>query len=192
MKRIGLCLIFAAAFAVLAGGCQTWRQEDAPAFGLGMKAVWIPAGSFLMGSPQYEIDRWENEGLQRLVTISEGFWMGAHPVTQQQWTQVMGENPVPGIAALYAPNRPVVMVSWYDALVFANRLSLIEGLVPAYSINGSSNPDDWGPVPANRDAAWDAVQTVPGSTGWRLPTEAQWEYAARAGTVSAFSSGTAD
>ena len=62
------------------------------------------------------------------------------------------------------------MVSWYDALVFCNKLSEYEGLTPAYSISGSTEPDDW---ESQSSAAWDAVEIVSGSTGYRLPAEAQ-------------------
>ncbi|MCL1994016.1 MAG: formylglycine-generating enzyme family protein [Spirochaetes bacterium] len=70
-------------------------------------------------------------------------------------------------------------VSWYDALVFANRLSILEGLSPACSIKGKTNPGGWGDADEDVDNIWDTVEIEEGSTGWRLPTEAQWEYAAR-------------
>ena len=59
---------------------------------IGMKFVWIPPGSFLMGSPKEEKERFDNE-IQHKVTLTKGFYMGVHLVTQEQWQEVMGNNP---------------------------------------------------------------------------------------------------
>src|ERR1700722_16313977 len=113
---------------------------------LGMKFVWIPPGNFLMGSPKEEAQRAVNE-IQHKVTLTRGFYMGVTTVTQQQWQEVMGNNPSDFKGEL---NLPAETVSWDDCQQFIKTL----------------REKDKQP--------------------YRLPTEAEWEYACRAGTKTPF------
>ena len=128
--------------------------------------VRIQGGTFMMGSPANESGRRNDEGPQRQVTVSS-FYMGKYEVTQKEYQEIMGTNP----SKFKGDNLPVETVSWYDVIGYCNRRSQREGLTPAYTVNGTN-------VTWNRNA-----------NGYRMPTEAEWEYACRAGTVSAYNTG---
>ena len=129
--------------------------------------VYINGGTFTMGSPANERGRSKNEGPQHQVTVSS-FFMEKYPVTQNEYEETMGINP----SSFKGPTLPVEQVSWFDAVGYCNKRSLTEGLAPAYTISGTS-------------VNWDRS-----ANGYRLPTEAEWEYACRAGTQTPFYSGT--
>jgi formylglycine-generating enzyme required for sulfatase activity/serine/threonine protein kinase len=146
---------------------------------LGMKFVLIPAGRFLMGSPEGQGEA--DEHPQHEVWITRPFYMGIHEVTQRQYQAVTGRNPSEysahggakhAVQGRSTDHHPVENVSWFDAVRFCNALSSQEGLTPYYVINGKDVriPDGNG-------------------TGYRLPTEAEWEYACRAGTTTYHSFG---
>ena len=148
------------------------QQHPAPA-----NMVRINGGTFSMGSPSRERDRQKNEGPQRQVTVSS-FFMGKHQVTQREWQEVTGTNP----SHIRGDNLPVENVTWFDVIEYCNLLSRREGLTPAYTITGRT-PATGYPITA-ATVTWNR-----NANGYRLPTEAEWEYACRAGTKTPFSTG---
>lgn len=119
------------------------RMTEIDVKGITLNMVWIPAGTFTMGSPHTEADRYDDER-QHEVTLSRGFWLGQFEVTQELWERVMRSN----ISWYKGADRPAENVSWDDSQVFIEKLNRL--------VRGG---------------------------GFRLPTEAEWEYACRAGTT---------
>jgi serine/threonine-protein kinase len=131
----------------------------------------VDPGHFTMGSSELEAARQEDE-LEHEVMLSRPFALQATPVTQAQWQALMGNNP----SAFKGLSRPVEMVSWYDAIAYCNALSQLSGLEPAYEHSMvKGNPGEEGYLAKVR---WKG----PDCPGYRLPTEAEWEYACRAGS----------
>ena len=191
-----MAIVFAGILTALAdGGGQDAFEGSKPGearsfskFKIAMR--WCPAGEFWMGSPETEPGRDHDETLHR-VTLTRGFWLGETEVTQGQWKAVTGRSlrdqarrmladptlyriggkditlreamraagpdDVAGVAAAEAPNIPIYYVSWEEAAEFCAKLTAAE-----------------------RQAGW-----LPAGWAYRLPTEAEWEYACRAGTTTA-------
>ena len=128
---------------------------------IGMELIEIPAGKFTMGSPEGEKDHQEDEA-QVTVTLTKPFGLGKTEVTQGQWKSVMGTEPWDGQDFVKADKDcPATYVSWDDVTKFCQKLTEIE------SKSGKLKADE----------------------EYRLPTEAEWEYASRAGTETAYSFG---
>ena len=134
---------------------QTLKLQSIDSF----RMVSVTASTFMMGSSDRDTEARDEERPLHKVTLTKDFLIGKYPVTQELWESVMGSNP----SYFKGVIRPVEQVSWFSVVEFCNKLSELEGLEPVYTVNGLNVTCNWN------------------AKGYRLPTEAEWEYAARAG-----------
>ena len=160
-RQVSIYLLSLVIFGMIQLGCQVLAQPPKEITNsIGMKLVLVPKGTFMMGSPESDVNRQKNE-TQHEVTISKDYYLGLYEVTQAQYERVMGKNPSRFHGAIVGNENadlPVENVSWDDAVEFCKKLS-------------------------------DLPEEKKVGRVYRLPTEAQWEYACRAGSKTAYSFG---
>ncbi|TWT61655.1 Serine/threonine-protein kinase PrkC [Rubinisphaera italica] len=146
--------------------------------GLKMSMVVIPPGEFRMGTARGALG-FQSDEPEHPVILTRPFLLAVSEVTQSQYEAVMGQNPS-RFRSGDSRNRPVESLTWYDAVAFCNALSRREGLSPYYAMTDAEHKEM---------RVTGATVSILGGSGYRLPTEAEWEYACRAGTQATWYSG---
>jgi formylglycine-generating enzyme required for sulfatase activity len=160
-------------------------QQSVTIGGVAFALRYVPGGTFMIDMGDNAKPPTPNHNM----TISKGYWMGETEVTQGLFETVMGvkpssftTNPEDGGADGWK-KLPVDNISWYDAITFCNKLSLLDGKTPVYSVTVSSVEVGWaslayGAIPTTNNTDWNVATINPGATGYRLPTEMEWMWAA--------------
>jgi formylglycine-generating enzyme required for sulfatase activity len=178
-----LCVLIAACSTSPGSGGGGGSSSSAPSAATNYTSanigtlIYVPAGAFQYDGTASDV-----------CTISAAFHMSKYDITGTEFQNVTG---ITDPSSFSEANHPVETVSWYQALVYCNDLSIKEGLTPVYTISGSTSPSVWGAIPTSDNTTWDAVSANWSASGYRLPTEMEYMWAAMGATSGyGYTSGT--